>query len=339
MNSKIALADLHCDLLWYLSLNPKRTANDPDARCAIPQLREGGVKVQTMAIFVETNAESVASGQEQADIFRKLPALYPDDFTFFRQEFEAEHILQKDQIGIVPAIENASAICTEEEDLSAAMARLTTLQKKIGKLLYVSLTWNSENRFGGGALTKVGLKEDGKLLVDYLCEKGIPLDFSHTSDYLAYDLLNYMDKKGHQLPILASHSNMRSVTNVPRNLPDDVAKEIIKKKGVIGINFVRSFVGNDSPLYFARHLEHLLKLGAEKNICFGADFFCVDDLPLDIRKPLDATFFPFYNHAGAYGNVLELWRNELTLSEGNLEAICSGNFLRFFKEVIFPQGS
>jgi microsomal dipeptidase-like Zn-dependent dipeptidase len=78
----------------------------------------------------------------------------------------------------------------------------------------------------------------------------------------------------------------------------------------------------------------LLKLGAGKNVCFGADFFCVDDLPLDIRKPLDATFFPSYNHAGTYGKVLELWRKELGLTDATLEAFCNGNFLRFLREVI-----
>lgn len=335
MNSNFALTDLHCDLLWYLSLNPKRTATDAEARCAIPQLKEGKVKIQTMAIFVETNPESYQSAQKQADIYRKLPSIYPDAFRFMHQLSDLDDLHSQEKIGIVPAIENASAICHEDEDLENTLKQLTILQKKIGRLLYVSPTWNCENRFGGGASTKIGLKEDGKVLVDYLNERGIALDFSHTSDYLAYDLLNYIDKKGLHLPVIASHSNMRAVTNVQRNLPDEVAREIIKRDGLIGINFVRSFVGNDSPDYFSRHLEHLLKLGGERNVCFGADFFCVDDLPLEIRKPLDATFFPGYNHAGTYGKVLELWKRELSLSDENLEAACHGNFLRFLRKKFF----
>lgn len=333
MNSKFALIDLHCDLLWYLSLNPQRTANDPEVRCAIPQLKEGGVKVQTMAIFVETDADCVESGQKQAEIFRKLSTTYPEAFKSIHQLSDLNNLHKEEKIGIVPAIENASAVCNENEKLSVGLERLTAMQKKIGRLLYVSLTWNNENRFGGGALTKAGLKTDGKLLVDYLSEKEIALDFSHASDYLAYDLLNYIDKKGLHPPVIASHSNMRAVTNVPRNLPDEIAKEIIQRDGLIGINFVRNFVGNDTPECFSRHMEHLLKLGAEKNVCFGADFFCVDDLPLEIRKPLDATFFPSYNHAGTYGKVLQLWRKGLALSDESLEAVCNGNFLRFFKNV------
>jgi membrane dipeptidase len=326
----IPIADLHCDLLWYLSLDSQRTANHPEVRCAIPQLRVGGVRWQTMAIFTETHPHSVESGQRQAELFKKLPKLYPDTFQFVRNK---DDLLQKDKIGIIPAIENASAICSEEEELSSGLERLTAIQRKIGKLLYVSLTWNTENRFGGGALTKIGLKEDGKRLVDYLASKRIALDLSHASDYLAYDLLNYIEKKGLALPLLASHSNMRSVADHPRNLPDDIAKEIIKKDGVIGINFVRYFLGSDSPQSFSRQVERIFEFGGEDHICFGADFFCIEDLPEEMKKPLDVMFFPEYNHAGTYGKVLELWKKNLGLTDSVLTKIGHANFVRFLEYV------
>lgn len=331
----IPVADLHCDLLWYLSLDSNRTANDLEVRCAIPQLKQGNVKIQTMAIFAETDRNSVESGSRQAEIFKNLPKDYPEHFQFVRQEGELSPLLRSNKIGILPAVENASIICNEKEDLSLALERLTAMQRKIGKLLYVSLTWNSENRFGGGALTKVGLKEDGKLLVDYLSTKGIALDFSHTSDYLAYDLLNYIDKKALKLPLLASHSNMRALADFPRNLPDEIVKEILKKEGVIGLNFIRYLLGKDSFSSFSKQVEYLLKLGGEKNISLGADFFCVEDLPIETRKPLEALFFPAFDHAGTYGKIIELWKKELTLSDTTIEDICYGNFIRFLKRVVF----
>jgi membrane dipeptidase len=329
------IADLHCDLLWYLSLDPKRTPYDLEARCAVPQLKEGRVKLQVLPIFVETNGDSVASGEKQAQAFKSLPASYPDVFKFLRFKSDLDELSQQDNIGILPAIENASAICSETEDLSIGLERLTALQRKVGKLLYVSLTWNTENRFGGGAHSKVGLKEDGKELVDYLCSKGIAVDFSHTSDYLAYDLLNYIDKKGLSLPLMASHSNMRAVCNVPRNLPDDIAKEIIKRQGVIGINFIRYFLGAESPVSFAKQLEHVLQLGGEQAVCLGADFFCIEDLPLEMQKPLDVLFFPSFNHAGSYSRLIELWKKELGLDLRIMAKISSENLLSFIKKLMF----
>lgn len=331
---QLPIADLHCDLLWYLSLDQNRTANDPQARCAIPQLKNGNVHVQTMAIFVETNTHSLESGLKQASIFNDLPNQYHESFQTLKKVDDIENLHKASKIGIIPAVENASAFCDESEDISLILKRFTTEQRKIGKFFYVSLTWNTENRFGGGALTKIGLKNDGKLFVDYLCERGIALDLSHASDYLAFDLLNYIEKKGLILPLIASHSNMRAIANVPRNLPDEIAKEIIKKNGLIGINFVRYFLGSESPQSFAKQLEHVLTLGGEKNICFGADFFCIEDLPLSSQKPLDVLFFPGYNQAGSYGKVVDIWRSELKLHEGILKNICYGNYHRFLKAVL-----
>ena len=114
----------------------------------------------------------------------------------------------------------------------------------VGNLFYIGLTHHLENRFGGGNFSKAGLKDDGKALLDYLDNKQIAVDFSHTSDALAYDILEYISKKNLKIPILASHSNYRPNFDHPRNLPDDIAKEIINQKGLIGLNFVRAFVNN-----------------------------------------------------------------------------------------------
>lgn len=331
----VFVADLHCDLLSYLSIDPQRTANDFEVRCSIPQLKSGKVKLQTLAISAETLPGSIESGLKQVDIFKALPQQYSDSFQMIHHLDELEEIKNSNKIGVVAAIENASAICTEDEAFEKIPERLTFIQGKTGRLLYLSLTWNSENRFGGGALTKVGLKEDGKLLIDFLASKGIAIDFSHTSDYLAFDILNYIDKKNLQIPVLASHSNLRAVSDFPRNLPDEIAREIIKKNGVIGINFIRYLLGKDSVHSFSKQLEHLLNLGAEKSICFGADFFCIEDSRPENRKPVDVLFFPSYDNASTYEKVIDLWKKELKLSDTTIEDISYNNFVHFFKQVIF----
>lgn len=76
------IADLHCDLLWYLSLDSKRTPNDLNVRCAIPQLKEGKVALQTLAIFSETEINSVHNGQKQAEIFKVFPRFIPKVFNW-----------------------------------------------------------------------------------------------------------------------------------------------------------------------------------------------------------------------------------------------------------------
>lgn len=329
------IADLHCDLLCYLSRNPNRSPYDPAVRCSIPQLNAGNVKLQIMAIFTETAAGSSASGHAQTEEFRKLLQLHPTVFEPILQGTTVKTLEASKKIAIAPAIENASSFCEEGEDLEKALAKLTAWQHAIGKFAYISLTWNTENRFGGGAHTKVGLKDDGKRLLEYLCQRGIALDFSHASDHLAYDLLNEIDKRSWHLPLVASHSNLRAIADVPRNLPDELAQEIVRRGGLIGMNFVRYFVGESSPDNFSRQLEHFLSLGAAQQICFGADFFHLDDVSPSYRKPPEVTFFPSYDHAGTYHKVLNLWHTRGLTSEETSAQVSYYNLANFLCEKIY----
>lgn len=324
-----AIADLHCDLLWYLSLDPSRTPYDDAVRCSVGQLAKGQVKIQILPMYADTAPGSQHSGLAQAEVIKSLPKKYPDVFEPVRSVQQLEREAANGKVGILPAVENASAICGEDEELDFALERLTATQRRIGKLFYVSLTWNFENRFGGGASTRVGLKEDGKRLIDYLAQKNIAIDLSHASDDLAFGILDYIDKKRLQPNVIASHSNMRKVANLPRNLPDDLAKEIIKRKGVIGLNFIRFLVGRDSKANFCRQLEHLLSIGGGASVAFGADFFCADDMNPAYFKPVSDLFFPDVADASAYGVVIEQWRRELGIPEEVIEDICCRNFARF----------
>lgn len=325
----IPIADLHCDLLCYLSRDPLRSPYDLAARCSISQLREGNVKFQTMAIFTETGPGSAKDGIAQAEAFKQLLKNHSDEFELVRDSSQFESLQTSHKIGVLPAIENASSFCEENEPLEDAFHRLTIMQRKIGKFAYISLTWNTENRFGGGALTSVGLKNDGKHLIDYLCEHQIALDFSHASDHLAFEVLNYLDQNNLRLPLIASHSNFRSIANVPRNLPSELAKEILRRHGVIGLNFIRPFVGPDSTNNFVKQLEYSLQLGHPGGICLGADFFYTDDVSTAHRKPPEQLFFPDFDHAGAYVKVIDLWKKGLSLSPEQLSDICYNNLANF----------
>lgn len=103
--------DLHCDLLLYLSSDDKRTAHNRDVRCSIPQLREGNVVFQTMAVFAPTGENSVKKGMKQLEIFKRLSESYPD-FTTHGNPTQIDG-----KINAMFAIEGASGICDEEETI------------------------------------------------------------------------------------------------------------------------------------------------------------------------------------------------------------------------------
>jgi microsomal dipeptidase-like Zn-dependent dipeptidase len=73
----------------------------------------------------------------------------------------------------------------------------------------------------------------------------------------------------------------------------------------------------------------MLKLGGEKQICFGADFFHDEDLPLAFRKPPDVVFFPEYSDASSYPKLLDLWKMHLGINDEVLENIAYKNLKNF----------
>jgi membrane dipeptidase len=320
------IADLHCDLLSYLEKG-MRTPYDSVVRCSVSQLRAGKVKYQVLAVFAETGLNSVKHGLAQLAIYKNLPALYPKVFSH-SEKLQAK---QSNKIPVLMAFEGASAFCAEDEPIEVGLQRLKSIIKEIAKPVYISLTWNTENRFGGGTLTTTGLKEDGKRLLEELHQQGIAIDLSHASDALAYDILNYMDQQQLDLPIVASHSNSRVVHPVPRNLPDDIAQEIFHRNGLIGLNFYRPFVGADES-FFVKHLAHWIALGGKKHVCFGADFFYEQDFTLAFGHGVKDLFFPHFQDASCYSRLLSLFHKELHLSEDELEGLASKNLLRFWQE-------
>jgi membrane dipeptidase len=326
------IIDLHSDLLSYLTHKDGRLPDDSLSRNSFPQMQAGNVAVQTLAIFSHTAERSVEQGKKQIDHFQHLLTAYLDRFTALTQQSN----LSSPRVHLIAAFENASAFATSTEPLDIILSRLQKIQEKLGSLFYITLTWDGENRFGGGVGSPAGLKPDGGQLLTWLSNKRIAIDLSHTSDRFASDIIEYSDKKSLHIPLIASHSNFRSVTNRPRNLPDAIAKEIIRRKGLIGINLFAPFIHKSDPSVLIRHVEYGLSLGGENALCFGADFFCDTDFPMIKQKYPEAPFFFFeeYKNSSAYPYILASLEQRLGLSSEKLYAIANKNALDFLKKHI-----
>ena len=323
----LPIFDLHCDLLSYLANHPKTTPENPEIGCAIPHLKSGKVKVQTMAIYTPSSAGSTEYGQRQCDIYNQL---------LKQRTFAAAHSLEQikviindpSKVGMVAAIENGSGFCEEDEPLENGLKRLDKMVEQLGRVLYISFTHHHENRFGGGNYTNVGLKKDGKALLEYIAEHHpeIAIDLSHTSDELAYDILRYVSMKRLKLSIIASHSNFRTIWDNPRNLPDEYVQEIVERNGVIGINFLRAYVHEDQPAKLLHHILYGINQKAHRHLAYGADFFYTADHPDVSRVPF---FFPVHENASKYPDI----NNDLKdyISRQDIDALSYGNVISFLE--------
>ena len=299
--SQFPIVDLHCDLLSFL----QGVKNEPMATdligCALPHLKEGHVSLQVMAIYSDYAQGSVVRAKAQAKHFEELMKTYPDWVTRYSSSQKPE------TIQCLVAIENATGFAEESDSLDTCFRQLDELEEMVGRILYVGITHHFQNRFGGGNYAPSGLTREGELLLDYMNEKNIAVDFAHTSDALAYDIINYREKKGLNIPVLASHSNFRAVCNHVRNLPDDIAQYIIQNKGLIGINFMRDYIHPSEPNMLLEHVAYGLSLGAEDALAFGADFFYTLDMPDQSRVPF---FMKEHENASKYPSVLKGLENK-----------------------------
>lgn len=323
---KYPIIDLHCDLLSYLARIPDATIyKTEDIGAALPHLKAGNVKHQVLAIFTATKKGSVEFAEQQVAAYENL--IQGDDFYPIITKEDAQHITTSDQVGVTIALESASGICEEDEKLDLAFERLDKMLESCGHLFYISFTHHTENRFGGGNYSNnVGLKRDGELLLEWMSGKRIAVDLAHASDNLAYGILNYIDAKGLDIPVIASHSNFRPLCGHVRNLPDDLTEELVKRKGLIGMNFLRAYIHDTRPEVLMEHILHGLKPDvAIDQLAFGADFFYLKGLNDPERLPL---FFPEHGDASKYPAILEDLKKE-GVTVDILEKLAFKNALNF----------
>jgi membrane dipeptidase len=138
-----------------------------------------------------------------------------------------------------------------------------------------TLGWNEQNPLCGSHKTGGGLTDLGREYVKEAQRLGMIIDVSHISDEAFWDIMDITEK-----PVIASHSNSRSVCPVSRNLTDDMFRAICQSGGVAGFNMCAPFVGEDPDLdTCADHFIHFLELGGEKHMALGGDLDGCDVLP------------------------------------------------------------
>ena len=86
-----------------------------------------------------------------------------------------------------------------------------------------------------------GISLIGAAVVEEMNRLGIMVDVSHGSDETFYDAIELS-----KAPIIATHSNARTVTDHPRNMSDDMLQLIAKNGGVVQLTMLSDYL-RDAP--------------------------------------------------------------------------------------------
>ena len=163
-----------------------------------------------------------------------------------------------------------------------------------------------------------GLTDKGREIVTLGNELGTIFDISHLSDKAFWDVIELAKK-----PVIATHSNFRDVCPHSRNLTKDMAKALIDKGGVIGLNFYPKFISEDPEKHtiaglFA-HLDYCLENFGENNIGFGGD---IDGTSGHFPSDIDLS-------RSIHDQLIEYLQKHY--SESIVEKVAGANYLNFLK--------
>ena len=323
--------DLHCDTVWKIDMAREKGEEIRLTKSHLQideeKLIKGNYFAQCFAIFAHAhNPDPYEKCMHMIDV-------YYDELKncqTLRPAYTYQDILKNKKEGKI------SAILTMEDGapIGESFDKLNILYDRGVRM--VCLLWNYVNKIGHHnrgkfledgrpddvtPVTDIGLTDFGKALVKEMNKKGMIVDVSHLSDAGFYDVIKLSDK-----PIIASHSNARGLCRHIRNFTDDMLYKLAENGGVMGMNYAKYFLNNNSQIgkdtitWVIEHIKYIKARIGVDNIGIGSDY---DGISTDLGMN-SADQLPLLEQA--------LDRAGFTVSE--IEKITYQNALRVFKECL-----
>ena len=294
----IPVIDMHCDTISEILKARLHGRNislrENDLSLDLMRMKSAGYMCQNFALFTMMGHWMSDAAGQKADPVREL---YPTPFDCviaMSDIYDNEIQLNSDIIR--PAFSGTEIKAYADMGFMAALKTVeegAVYEGKVENLerLYdhgvrmTTLTWNFENELAfpnaidmqtgkASADTVNGLKAAGRDIVKACSELGVIVDVSHLGDA---GILEVLDILPPDVPIVASHSNARSVAGHPRNVTDEMLRKIADRGGVCGLNYCSEFAnGVDGSMTMAddlvQHIRHMADVGGMECIGLGSDY-------------------------------------------------------------------
>jgi len=200
----------------------------------IPRLQEGGTHAPFFALWVPVyfpGAEAVRRTLDLRDAMQSVLDTHKDQMELATTAADIRRIVKAGKISVFLTVEGGHTI---DDDL-----RVLRMFYQLG-VRSMTLTHSRNNNWADSATDKPvhnGLTDFGREVVREMNRLGMLVDVSHVADKTFYDTLSVTSK-----PVIVSHSSMRAISPVPRNVTDEMLWALAKNGGVIGISFGEGFV-------------------------------------------------------------------------------------------------
>ena len=232
------VVDTHDDTTQLLvdskfDLGERQTSGSID----IPRMREGGLGAIFFSIWIPskvTGPIAAEKASQQIDAVREQIRRHPNDLVLATTADQIRRAHKDKKIAALMGVEGGHMINSD----------LGVLRKYAGLgVRYMTLTHSGNDEWADSSTDKAvhnGLTGFGKDVVREMNRLGVMVDISHVSDKTFYDALSVS-----KAPLLASHSSCRAICDAPRNMTDQMMKDLAAKDGVVQINYHVGFLSQE----------------------------------------------------------------------------------------------
>ena len=214
-------------------LGPRSASGSID----IPRMRDGNLSAIFFSIWMPskvTGPEAVDKALDQIDAVREQVRKHSNDLVLATTAAEIREAHKQGKIAALIGVEGGHMINSDLGVLRSFAA--------LG-VRYMTLTHSGNDEWADSSTDKAahnGLTAFGKDVVREMNRLGVMVDISHVSDKTFYDALGVS-----KAPPFASHSSCRAICDAPRNMTDQMMKDLAAKGGVVQINYHVGFLSQE----------------------------------------------------------------------------------------------
>ncbi|RCG30611.1 membrane dipeptidase [Sphaerisporangium album] len=328
------VADTHNDLLMAVSARP------PDRWAAffrerwLPQLREGGVDVQVLPVFIDDQYRPEGALRQTLRMIECAHVIAegnPDEVGICLDGAQIDETVALGRIALVIALESMPGVDASVE-LIPTLHRLGVRVASIAHWGRTPLADGSGQDATGSRLTSQG--------VEALAEMerlGMVFDISHLGASGVAHVLELATR-----PVIATHSSARTLRDHHRNLTDDQLRAVAANGGVVCVNFLAAFLAEKPEGYtierLGDHIVHIADVAGIDHVGLGPDF--IREVMIDLTPPCceDPSVSGLDTLASVPGldgpRGMPLVTRELVrrgLGEDEIRKILGGNVMRLFR--------
>jgi membrane dipeptidase len=302
----------------------------PDDESFLPQLaRYHNSGVDVVSLNVGFDAVPWENTSRMLAQFRHWLRQRPESYVLVEKVADIERARRNCKLAVTFDIEGGSAL---DGHLS-----LVEQYYDLG-VRWMLIAYNRNNLLGGGCKDEDGgLTAFGRQVIVEMARVGMVVCCTHTGFRTTMEVMEYSKN-----PVIFSHSNPLGVWRHRRNIRDEAIKACAATGGVVGINGIGFFLGqNDSRAEtFVRHIDYVVQLVGPQHVGLGLDYVFDEQELADFVAANPQTFPPDEYGGGRPALVrpeqippIAEHLMRLGYSAEDLRAILGGNHLRIAHQV------